>query len=162
LLLLGTNDLILGSTAPQTLTNLGALLDHIHARRPTAKILLGNNPGLRVNWEYPDITPQEVSDFNAGVPALVNSRAAQGWNIALVDLYGQAGLNRTSSSTDYSPDGLHLSLTGSGREVLEGREDWVHLHGIDRWLGGVHLHGREAAWRWDGERSRLVPAAIPE
>lgn len=57
---------------------------------------------------------------------------------------------------------LRLSLTGSGREVLEGREDWVHLHGVDRWLGGVHLHGREAAWRWDGERSRLVPAAIPE
>jgi hypothetical protein len=57
---------------------------------------------------------------------------------------------------------LHISLTGSGREVLEGREDWVHLHGIDRWLGGVHLHGREAPWRWDGERSRLIPAAIPE
>lgn len=57
---------------------------------------------------------------------------------------------------------LRLSLTGSGREVLEGREDWVHLHGIDRWLGGVHLHGREAPWRWDGERSRLVPAAIAE
>ena len=57
---------------------------------------------------------------------------------------------------------LRLSLTGSGREVLEGREDWVHLHGVDRWLGGVHLHGREAAWRWDGERSRLVPAAITE
>ncbi len=57
---------------------------------------------------------------------------------------------------------LRLSLTGTGREVLEGREDWVHLHGIDRWLGGVHLHGREAQWRWDGERSRLVPAAISE
>jgi hypothetical protein len=57
---------------------------------------------------------------------------------------------------------LHLSLTGSGREVLEGREDWVHLHGIDRWLGGVHLHGRESPWRWDGDRSRLIPAAIAE
>ncbi|HEX3130154.1 MAG TPA: hypothetical protein VH394_22655 [Thermoanaerobaculia bacterium] len=53
---------------------------------------------------------------------------------------------------------LRLSLTGTGREVLERREDWVQLHGIDRWLGGVHLHGREAQWRWDGERSRLVPA----
>jgi hypothetical protein len=52
---------------------------------------------------------------------------------------------------------LRASLTGTGREVLEGREDWVHLHGIDRWLGGVHLHGQEAQWRWDGERSRLVP-----
>jgi hypothetical protein len=50
---------------------------------------------------------------------------------------------------------LRLSLTGTGREVLEGREDWVHVHGIDRWLGGVHLQGAEAAWRWDTETKRL-------
>lgn len=50
-----------------------------------------------------------------------------------------------------------VSLTATGRDVLAGREDWVRLHGIDRWLGGVHLHGREAQWRWDGERARLVP-----
>jgi hypothetical protein len=50
-----------------------------------------------------------------------------------------------------------VSLTGTGRDVLAGREDWVRLRGIDRWLGGVHLHGQEAQWRWDGERSRLAP-----
>ena len=50
-----------------------------------------------------------------------------------------------------------ISLTATGRDVLAGREDWVRLHGIDRWLGGVHLHGRQAQWRWDGERSRLAP-----
>lgn len=57
---------------------------------------------------------------------------------------------------------LRVSLTATGREVLEGREDWVRLHGIDRWLGGVHLHGRESQWRWDGERSRLIPGALAE
>ncbi|HWM90172.1 MAG TPA: DUF1835 domain-containing protein [Thermoanaerobaculia bacterium] len=50
-----------------------------------------------------------------------------------------------------------VSLTATGRDVLAGREDWVRLHGIDRWLGGVHLHGQDAQWRWDGERSRLIP-----
>ncbi len=50
-----------------------------------------------------------------------------------------------------------ISLTATGRDVLAGREDWVRLHGIDRWLGGVHLHGRQAQWRWDSERSRLLP-----
>ena len=50
-----------------------------------------------------------------------------------------------------------ISLTSTGRDVLAGREDWVRLHGIDRWLGGVHLHGREAQWRWDGEHTRLAP-----
>jgi hypothetical protein len=50
-----------------------------------------------------------------------------------------------------------ISLTATGRDVLAGREDWVRLHGIDRWLGGVHLHGRQAQWRWDGEHARLAP-----
>ncbi len=53
---------------------------------------------------------------------------------------------------------LRVSLTTTGREVLKGREDWVRIHGIDRWLGGVHLHGHESQWRWDGERARLIPA----
>ena len=49
-----------------------------------------------------------------------------------------------------------LSLTESGRAALAGQADWVTLHGIDRWLGGVHLQGHEAAWRWDGVRQELV------
>jgi hypothetical protein len=51
---------------------------------------------------------------------------------------------------------LQVSLTTSGREVLEGRDDWVRIRGIDRWFGGVHLQGPDAAWRWDGEAGRLV------
>lgn len=49
-----------------------------------------------------------------------------------------------------------VSLTAAGAEVLAQREDWIDLAGIDRWLGGVHLQGPEAAWRWDAKRSRLV------
>jgi hypothetical protein len=57
------------------------------------------------------------------------------------------------------PGGIEraVTLTDAGRAVLEGREDHVRLNGIDRWLGGVHLHGREAAWRWDGNARTLVP-----
>jgi hypothetical protein len=54
-----------------------------------------------------------------------------------------------------------VSLTANGRDVLEGRADWVHLHGIERWLGGVHLHGAESAWRWDADHERLFPATLP-
>jgi hypothetical protein len=53
---------------------------------------------------------------------------------------------------------LRLSLTPTGREVLAGRDDWVRIRGIDRWLGGVHLQGVEASWRWDLETCRLVRA----
>jgi hypothetical protein len=52
--------------------------------------------------------------------------------------------------------GHRLALTETGRQVLAGERDRVRLNGIDRWLGGVHLQGPEAAWRWDEERRRLV------
>ena len=43
---------------------------------------------------------------------------------------------------------LHpVALTDVGRKLLDGQADWVRLNGIDRWLGGVHLQGAEAAWR---------------
>jgi hypothetical protein len=51
---------------------------------------------------------------------------------------------------------LQIALTASGREVLDGRDDWVRIRGIDRWLGGVHLQGAEAAWRWDAETGRAL------
>jgi hypothetical protein len=58
------------------------------------------------------------------------------------------------------PDGpefnaQRLVLTEQGREVLENRSDAVRLRGIDRWLGGTHLE-THTAWRWDGERQRLI------
>jgi hypothetical protein len=56
--------------------------------------------------------------------------------------------------------GLRIILTATGQDVLDGRDDWVRIHGIERWLGGVHLHGSEAQWRWDAERDRLVPGAL--
>jgi hypothetical protein len=44
--------------------------------------------------------------------------------------------------------------------VLRGEADHVALNGIDRWVGGVHLHGRAARWRWDeGTESIAGPPA---
>ena len=42
-----------------------------------------------------------------------------------------------------------LRRTEAGDRVLRGEADHVALNGIDRWVGGVHLHGPEARWRWD-------------
>jgi hypothetical protein len=42
-----------------------------------------------------------------------------------------------------------LRLTAAGARVLRGEADHVALNGVDRWVGGVHLHGPEARWRWD-------------
>jgi plasmid stabilization system protein ParE len=50
-----------------------------------------------------------------------------------------------------------LRLTTTGRSVLDGEQDHVALNGIDRWIGGVHLQGRDVAWRWhEGEEAITV------
>jgi hypothetical protein len=50
-----------------------------------------------------------------------------------------------------------VRLTDLGRRVLDGREDHVALNGIDRWIGGVHLTGRTAAWRWNEGTESITP-----
>jgi hypothetical protein len=57
-------------------------------------------------------------------------------------------LVRLELAANGSIRGMKVSLTTGGREVLEGKDDWIQIRGVDRWLGGVHLQGREAAWRW--------------
>jgi hypothetical protein len=51
-----------------------------------------------------------------------------------------------------------IALTETGREVLREHEDWIALGGSDRWLGGVHLDGARASWRWDETNRRIVDA----
>jgi hypothetical protein len=49
------------------------------------------------------------------------------------------------------------AITDHGRQLLEGKADWIKLNGaIDVWLGGVHLTGQEASWRWDEEKQTLA------
>lgn len=48
-------------------------------------------------------------------------------------------------------------LTTSGQAVLEGKGDYVSLHGIDAWFGGVHLSGSHARWRWNQAAQKLEP-----
>jgi hypothetical protein len=40
--------------------------------------------------------------------------------------------------------------------VLAADADLVALGGIDRWIGGVHLNGRAARWRWDEGTEAIV------
>ncbi|HYG63532.1 MAG TPA: hypothetical protein VEL74_13200 [Thermoanaerobaculia bacterium] len=70
-------------------------------------------------------------------------------------------LLRIEPGSDDSMAALQVTITPAGLEVLDGREDWVHIHGIDRWLGGVHLVGFESQWRWDPDRQRLAPTWAP-
>jgi len=50
----------------------------------------------------------------------------------------------------------HLESTEAGRQVLSGRSDLERFQTIDRWLGGVHLHGEHIQWRWAHQRRAIV------
>lgn len=50
-----------------------------------------------------------------------------------------------------------VHITSAGQAVLNGEEDMIRLNGIDRWLGGVYLTGKEVPWRWD-ERYKTLRA----
>ncbi len=56
-------------------------------------------------------------------------------------------------------DPPRVALTAVGERVAAGELDHVALNGIDRWLGGVHLHrmpgDTQPTWRWDEHRGVL-------
>ena len=49
-----------------------------------------------------------------------------------------------------------MILTDAGLTVLDGNRDWIEMGGSDRWIGGVHLDGRDVPWRWNPESQRLM------
>jgi hypothetical protein len=69
---------------------------------------------------------------------------------------GMSPIVETDAAGMHGAGEATFALTPFGFQVLEGRADWIQGNGIDRWLGGVHLRGDEAAWRWDPGARRLV------
>jgi hypothetical protein len=53
----------------------------------------------------------------------------------------------------------NLRLTDVGARVLAGAADHVTLNGIDRWIGGVHLHGHDVPWRWNDATETITRVA---
>lgn len=49
-----------------------------------------------------------------------------------------------------------MGLTSAGREVLSCDRDWISMGGSDRWLGGAHLEGPRAAWRWNPDTRTVM------
>ena len=64
----------------------------------------------------------------------------------------------TVAATSTAPNRLlagTIAVTVAGQAVLNGQLDRVEQCGIDRWLGGVHLTGSHATWRWDDALEKI-------
>ena len=83
------------------------------------------------------------------------------WCYAMMDrmVRARVPLLHAASSDRPVERGTPLRLTDTGARVLAGDADHVTLNGIDRWIGGVHLHGPDVRWRWDDGTEALVRAA---
>lgn len=60
-----------------------------------------------------------------------------------------------TSSSDFTRSSF--ALTEKGLSVLRGEDDYIALNGVDTWLGGMHLKGKDV-WRWNYKEETLVPA----
>ncbi|BCB74952.1 DUF1835 domain-containing protein [Phytohabitans flavus] len=80
------------------------------------------------------------------------------WCFAMVDRMAHAPVPLLDADPADRPveRGTSLRLTDTGAQVLAGAADHVTLNGIDRWIGGVHLHGRHLPWRWDDGTETIV------
>lgn len=74
------------------------------------------------------------------------------WRIAALAAAPAPALERISSE--------QYAINEHGRRLLDGAEDWIASSGgIDVWLGGVHLEGAQASWRWNDKEHRLEPVS---
>jgi len=100
---------------------------------------------------FPAMHHGETAYYIADSWLVDRARELAGASPALVDMSITEGTRRAL------PAGT-IALTRAGRDVLDGSVDRVALCGIDRWLGGVHVHGRGRAWRWSARSGHLVEA----
>jgi hypothetical protein len=72
----------------------------------------------------------------------------------LVSIKGGNTSDPKLNSADFHQ--MSFEITPAGAAVLSEQADFVKLNGIDTWLGGVHLVGKDNIWRWDNQAHRLT------
>jgi hypothetical protein len=140
----------------------GALLQHV-ARFPSVRNGLGHAENRLL-----ELIRNGQSDFMWLCPAFFDAEPAYGLGDFQVwrDLERMARADQPlviidgldDSSSRRTPSRMHkasFSVTETGKEVLEGRAEFVALNGIDLWLGGVHLRDKADLWRWDEQKQKL-------
>ncbi|ROT28217.1 GDSL-type esterase/lipase family protein [Micromonospora sp. HM5-17] len=98
LLHIGTNDIAQNRDLPNAPNRLAALIDRITTTAPNAKLFVATLIPL-------SFADAQVRSFNAAIPQIVQSRAAAGRQVYLVDMY-------PALTTADLADGVHPNATG--------------------------------------------------
>jgi hypothetical protein len=78
------------------------------------------------------------------------------WAFAAIDRLARAEVPLLDAAFPVGRTGA-VALTDAGRSVLAGTEDHVTLNGVDRWVGGVHLQGRDVPRFDEGVEAVAAP-----
>jgi hypothetical protein len=158
----------LGATAWEAFTSPdpGGLLPLLRLEEPALAYLPGNT--RRLLEEYPWTT----DGLSRSARQLLQA-AAQGLREFPEVFEAAAAMEEARFLGDWSAQRmleelkpLALTIEGGvtdlGRRLLAGEADWIAARGgIDTWIGGVHLVGADAPWRWDPAAETLVSASRP-
>jgi lysophospholipase L1-like esterase len=106
LLMIGTNDVDGNVDLPNAPARLGMLIDTIVGLDPHALIVVA-----QITPTMQDPLNQRIVTYNAGIPAVVQSRAEAGKHIALVDMYS-AFVRDPAYKSKFLADRLHPNATG--------------------------------------------------
>lgn len=138
-----------------------ALKKHLE-RFPSTRNGLG-----RVENSALALVPAGHNKFRSLFPAFARRESGYGFGDAQVYLAIEAMVTARKplliqhNLNHWSKDSAQMllasfELTDDGKAVLAGEADFVVANGIDTWLGGIYLKGKEAAWRWDEDTKQLL------
>jgi len=114
LIMVGINDLIWGSPAPDLVNNIGATVKYLHTVHPQARIVVQSilpHGGAAATWEGRDrlmaVSPQEIVAVNAQIRQVATEAGA-----TYLDLYPLFVNGEGYLRSDLTTDGLHLNHNG--------------------------------------------------
>jgi hypothetical protein len=149
----------IAATRSGDLRFLGEAFDRLSREYPSTRDGLSLTE-RRVLAAIADGAPDAATAFVRATDRETRPYLGDTWCFAMMDRIARSPVPLLDTGPTRRPidRSTTLRLTDAGARVLAGDVDHVTLNGIDRWIGGVHLHGRHTPWRWDDGTEAITAA----
>ena len=139
----------IAETRSPDLRFLGEAFDRLSREYPSTRDGLSLTE-RRILAAVADGAPDAGSAFVRATARETRPYLGDTWCFAAMARMARAPVPLLATDPEESPvdRSTRLRLSDTGARVLAGEADHVQLNGIDRWVGGVHLHGHHTPWRW--------------
>jgi hypothetical protein len=147
----------IAATRSRELRFLGEAFDRLSREYPSTRDGLSLTE-RRVLAAVAEGAPKAQTAFGRAAARETRPYLGDSWCFAMMDRMVHTPTPLLTAQPSGAPTGpdTRLRLTEAGTRVLAGEIDHVRLNGVDRWIGGVHLHGQQVRWRWDEATEAIV------